>query len=303
VVRKKIGELLIERRIITSEQLTIALEEQNKYGGYLSQYLIALGFVTEQDIAICLSNQYNFAYLPLNNYDIPDELLELIPLKWIRIYTLLPIDKIGHTLSVVMADPLNEGVIQMLQQITNCEIIAFISTYSELNEAINRCFKEKLKDLEKHSVNPDDLKKIRTASQFIQTKAYSGSERREYIRVKKELDVLFYYHSISYQGKTNDISYGGVSFVSKHKGYGVMNFFSDIFIPINTSLVCKIYLKPSQPAIDAIIRTLRVQPIKGELEIDPQALSGQKYEIAGVFEFITNEERETLLSFLKEEIP
>ncbi|MCX7661574.1 MAG: hypothetical protein N2Z79_02680, partial [Candidatus Omnitrophica bacterium] len=86
-VRKKLGELLIERKIITPEQLQIALEEQKKKGGYLSQHLIALGFASELDIAMCLSNQYNFAYLPLKNYIIPNEVLGTIPLKWIKIYT------------------------------------------------------------------------------------------------------------------------------------------------------------------------------------------------------------------------
>lgn len=90
-----------------------------------------------------------------------------------------------------MADPLNEGVIQMLHQISNCEIVVFISTYSELTEAINRYFGEKLKDLEKHIIDPKDLEKIRiTVNQFVQTKSYVGLERRQYVRVKKELDAL-----------------------------------------------------------------------------------------------------------------
>jgi hypothetical protein len=86
-VRRKMGDLLLERKIITQEQLNLALEEQRKMGGYLSQHLIALGFVSELNVAYCLSNQYNLAYLPLNNYCVPDEVLDIIPLKWIKIYT------------------------------------------------------------------------------------------------------------------------------------------------------------------------------------------------------------------------
>jgi hypothetical protein len=303
LVRKKIGDLLRERGIITAEQLDIALEELKRKGGYLSQHLIALRFVTEQDIAICLSNQYNFAYLPLRNYIIPKEVLELIPLKWIRIYTLLPIDRVRDTLSVAMADPLNEGVIQMLEQITNSEIMVFISTYGELNEAINKYFKEELKDLEKHIIDPKDLEKIRTAAQFVQTKAYLGPERREYVRVDKELDIFFYYHGMTYKGKTNDISYGGVSFVSKHKGPGGVSFSSDVFMPLNTSLACKIHLKPGEPTIDVVINVLRVQIARTGSDIDTQGLAGQTYEISGMFEFIANEDRKALVSLLTKEIP
>jgi hypothetical protein len=302
-LRKRIGDLLIERNIVTPEQVATALQEQKNKGGYLSQHLIALGFASELDIATCLSNQYNFAYLPLKNYVIPQEVLELIPLKWIRIYTLLPVDRIGNTLSLVMADPLNEGVIQMLQQITDSEIMVFISTYSELNEAITRYFGDKLKELEKHIIDPKDLEKIKTVNQFVQTKAYSGAERREYVRVKKELNIFFYYHDLTFQGKTQDISYGGVSFVSEDKGCGGVSFFTNIFMPLNTSLACKIHLKQNQAPIDVVINVLRVQAIKGELEMDSQGVSGQRYEIGGMFEFITNEDKQALLSFLKEEIP
>lgn len=51
-----------------------------------------------------------------------------------------------------------------------------------------------------------------------------------------------------------------------------------------------------------VINVLRVQVVKGDLGMEPQGVSGQKYEIAGMFEFIANEDREALLSFLKENI-
>ena len=302
VIKKKIGELLIERHAITPEQLAAALEEQKKKSGYLSQHLIAMGFATEVDIAACLSNQYNFPYLPLKNFTINQDVLNIIPLKWIRIYSLLPVDKIGNILSIAMADPLNDGIVQMIKQLTDCEISVFISTYSELKEAINRCFGERLNDFEKQVEDTKDLDKMKTVTQFVQTKAYAGPERREYIRVGAELEISFYYRAITFQGKTKDISYGGVSFVSESNGSGDVSFSSDIFMPLNTSLACKIHLMPDRPPIDVVINVLRVQSVKGELEADSQGPSGQKYEISGMFEFITNEDREAILSFLNERI-
>jgi hypothetical protein len=285
------GELLIERKIITPEELSLGLEEQKKKGGYLSQHLIALGFATELDIATCLSNQYNFAYLPLKNYIILPDMLELIPLKWVKIYTLIPVDKVCNVLSVAMADPLNEGVIQMLHQITNCDIQLFISTYSELNEAINRYFGDKLRDLKEVYLDTKDLGKIKTANEFIQTKAYRGRERREYVRINKELDIHYYFYGKTFQTKTKNISYGGVCFIS------------NIFIPLDTNLACKIYLKDGQHPVDVVMNILRVQPedtaqIKGSEEV-----SDKDYEVSGMFDFITAEDRESLISFLKENIP
>lgn len=290
-VSKKLGDLLIERSIINSEQLKLALEEQKKKGGYLSQHLIAMGFASEVDIATCLSNQYNFAYIALKNYTISNEVLDLIPLKWIKIYTLIPLDKVRNIVSVAMADPLNEGVIQMLQQITNCDIQVFISTYSELNEAINKYFGEKLHELKEAYLDAKDIGKITNASQFIYTKKYEGPERRIYVRVVKDLDISFYYHGKTFQAKTKDISYGGIA------------FFSDIFIPIDTNLVCKIYLSADRSPIDVIVNILRVQVKTGAADVPAtEVVPGQSYEVAGVFEFIVAEDREALVSFLKENI-
>ena len=301
-VRKKIGDLLMERGTINTEQLSVALEEQKKKGGYLSQHLISLGFASETDIAICLSQQYNFAYLPLDNYSISDEMLDIIPLKWVKIYSLLPIDKIGNVLSVVMADPLNEGVIQMLMQITNCEITVFISTYSELNKAINKYYGQKLKNLEEAVIDPKDLEKVKAVNQFVQTKPYAGQERREFVRLKKELDVFYYYHAKTFQGKTRDISFGGLSFVSENKHSGGLSFTSDVFMPLNTSLACKIILKTGQPPIDVVINVVRVQVSKGEQDELAQEGKEQKYEIGGMFEFIDGLDRKVLFSFITENL-
>ncbi len=289
-VSKKLGDLLIERRVISTEQLRLALERQKGKGGYLSQHLIALGFTSEIDIANCLSNQYNFAYIPLKNYTIAPEVLDFIPLKWIKIYTLIPLDKVRNCLSVAMADPLNEGVIQMLEQITNCEIQVFISTYSELNDAINKYFGEKLQDLKEAYLDVKDLGKILAANQFIHTKKYAGPERRIYTRVDKGLGLSYYYHGKTFQAKTRDISYGGAA------------FFSSIFIPIDTNLACKIFLKENQPPIDVVINILRVQ-VKGGPEVTGSETTAEEdYEIAAVFEFITYEDRDILVSFLKQNI-
>lgn len=296
-VSKKIGELLIERKAITPEQLALALEEQKQKGGYVSEHLIRMGFAGELDIAKCLSNQYNFAYLPVKDYTISRDLLELIPLKFIKIYTLFPVDKMDNTLSVAMADPLNEGVIQMLRQITNCEIVVFISTYSELNEVINREFGGKIKELEKYVIDPKDMEKIKTANTFVYTTSYLGPERRQYVRVKKELDSLFYYRGTALQAKTKDISYGGLSCISGDKDRAGVAFLSNVFIPVNTSLAAKIHLKPDSLPIDAVVNVLKAKPLEGE------TAGLLKYEISGMFEFIANEDRGILVSFLKENIP
>lgn len=288
IIRKKIGELLIERNIITAEQLNAALEQQKKKGGYISQHLISLRAVTEADIANCLATQYDFAYLPLKNYSISPEVLEIIPLKLINVYSILPIDKIDGIVTVAMADPLNDGVIEMLKQITNCEIEVFISTYSELRMAIDKYFGQKIKEMEKYTINEKDLVKGNITQPFIQTLAYGGPERRRYRRIDIELDMDYFLQGKAFKAKIKNLSFGGIFFVSQ------------AFLPIDSDVLCKIYIK--NMFIDAVIQIVRVEKTKEVKKIDSYEVSIDSYGTAGFFSFLTDEDRKKLFVFLKEKI-
>jgi type IV pilus assembly protein PilB len=103
VTTKQLGELLIERKIITAEQLQKALEYQRVNGGLVGEILVQLGFSREEDIAQVLTAQYGFPYLPLANYDIDTEVARVIPEQVARQYCLIPIDKIANNLTVAMS--------------------------------------------------------------------------------------------------------------------------------------------------------------------------------------------------------
>ncbi len=278
IIRKKIGELLIERKIITPEQLERALADQRINGGYVSQHLIALKFATEYDIAMCLSNQYHLAYLPLKNYLIPREVLSRIPLKWINIFKLIPIDEVGSSLSIAMADPLNEAAIQMIQQITNRQVCVFISTFSEIEEAISRYFKDAFWDIKK--ISEADMRKFMIVDNFIQTRSYNGRERRRFIRIAGELDIEYIFHGQSFSSKTINISFAGVCFNSP------------VFVPLECELFCKMHFDAARH-LDCVVKVLRV-----ENRNNPEN-PGKAFEIGGVFEFMDDNDRAEIVNYLK----
>ena len=276
-LRRKIGELLIERKVITHEELDQALEEQRQKGGYISQHLIALGFATEQDVAVALSNQYDFAYLPLKLYTIPRDVLSLVPLKWARLYSLIPIDKIGNTISVAMADPLNEGVIQMIHQMTNYDVKVLISTFSEIKEAIEHYYADEIRKM--RDLNAEDLKKHALMQEFIQTEAYHGAERRRYARINKKITMDYMFHGRAFQAQTVNISVAGICFVSA------------IALPVDVDLICELDLKGGK-GVDIMVKILRVQRKESMDQAHPE------FDIAGVFEFIGDDDRAILAEYL-----
>ena len=140
---KQLGALLQEWKIINQEQLNKALGLQKEKGGLIGEILVGLEFVKEEDIAQALTAQYGFPYLPLSNYDINPEIANIVPGRVARQYLLLPIDKIGNSLTLAMSNPLNMQAIEDVELLSGCSVQVFVSTSSDIKKAIERYYKEK----------------------------------------------------------------------------------------------------------------------------------------------------------------
>ncbi len=144
LVKKQLGELLIERGLITKTQLDKALEVQRQKGGLIGQILVVLGFTREEEIAQALTVQYGFPYLPLANYELSKNIVQLIPENVARQYCLMAVDKIGDTLTVATANPLNVKAIEDIELLTKCNVQVFVSTMTDISNAIAKFYaKEK----------------------------------------------------------------------------------------------------------------------------------------------------------------
>jgi len=143
IINKQLGELLIERGILSQQQLEKSLAFQKERGGLIGEILVELGFVKEEDIAQALTAQYGFPYLPLSNYEINPEIISVIPGRVARQYLLVPIDKIGNNLTLAMSNPLNVQAIEDVELLSGCSVQTFVSTSSDLKKAIEKYYKEK----------------------------------------------------------------------------------------------------------------------------------------------------------------
>ena len=143
VNNKQLGELLLDRGIISQVQLDQALSVQRDKGGLIGEILVDLGFVKEDDIAQSLTAQYGFPYLPLSNYDVNIDITNIIPGRVARQYLLVPIDKIGNNLTLAMSNPLNVQAIEDVELLTGCSVQTFVSTSSDIKRAIEKYYKDK----------------------------------------------------------------------------------------------------------------------------------------------------------------
>ncbi len=143
VVNKQLGELLIERGIINQQQLDKALDAQKEKGGLIGEVLVELGFVKEEDITQALTVQYGFPYLPLANYEVNPEVINIIPSRVARQYLLIPVDKVSNNLTLAMSNPLNDHAIEDVELLSGCSIQIFVSTLSDVKGAIEKYYKDK----------------------------------------------------------------------------------------------------------------------------------------------------------------
>lgn len=139
-VNKQLGEIMIERGMIMRVQLQEALKYQKEKGVLVGEALVALGYTTEEGIVQALTCQYGFPYLPLANYEIAPEVIATVPAAACRQHCLIPIDKIGKSLTLAMANPLNVQAIEDVELISGCVVQSFVSTSTDVKNAIKRYY-------------------------------------------------------------------------------------------------------------------------------------------------------------------
>ncbi len=132
----------MEMGVIDKQQVEMALAYQKEKGGLFGEVLVKLRFATEEDIAQALTCQYGFPYLPLHDYEIDQDVINSVPENVCHQFCLIPIDKIGKSLTLAMADPLNVQAADDVELITGCTVQAFVSTASDIKEAIDKYYKK-----------------------------------------------------------------------------------------------------------------------------------------------------------------
>ncbi len=142
--KKRLGEELISKGLITSDQVDIALKEQKKSGRPLGESLVSLGFVTEAILRDALSEMLDKESIDLSNV-VPDkEALDLIPKDLSVRFNIIPVslDREKNTLSVAMTDIFNLVVLDRLRAIAGnrIEIIPLLSGESEISDAIDQFY-------------------------------------------------------------------------------------------------------------------------------------------------------------------
>ncbi|MEW6101679.1 MAG: PilZ domain-containing protein [Candidatus Omnitrophota bacterium] len=239
---KKIGEILFRKGLIEQATWERALKYWEQYGGTITQYLLAYGYIDELQLAQCLSEHFKIPYLPLSHMDISQEILRAIPVDIAEKYVMIPVEKVGDIITVVMGDPFDKKAIKSVQEITGCIIRPLVGIFSEIIAALENYYQ----------VRPKGKKKFPF---FVESRTYTGLERRSSVRIDAVLDIEFPSEGKYKHAKTRNVSRDGFCFDT------------DISLPIGSILPIKVHLPPqvSREPVEAVTQIMDVIPHENNL--------------------------------------
>jgi len=185
-LKERLTEILINNKLITKEQLKEALEVQNKKGGRLSDIIVLLNFIKEDDLISILSQGLGFPLIDLKRFKIDLEVVKIIPVEIARHYQIIPIARIGDTVTLAMADPLNIFAIDHVKSLTGFKINPIISSSHDIMQTIEMSYP----DLTRGAID-DLVKEIDVGSiEFIKEDRESLPSDQELTRVSHEVPVI-----------------------------------------------------------------------------------------------------------------
>src|SRR6266849_842903 len=142
----RLGEILMERRLITQEDLDRALELQRERGDKLGKILVDLGFIAQRDVLSALAEQLQVPLLALDGPPAVSPEIETLSPKFLRQFRCLPVALRDHTVTLAMADPLDFETRSTVSSCTGLAVEPAIAGEQEILDAIDRYYTQASKN-------------------------------------------------------------------------------------------------------------------------------------------------------------
>jgi type IV pilus assembly protein PilB len=136
----RLGDRLVAEKLISSDQLQRALAEQKGSAEKLGTILVRLGFITEDSLVSFLSKQYAIPAITVAQVDPDPDVLKLVPEQIAKKHGVLPIKRMGNTLTLAMADPTNVFALDDVGFMTGLQIQPVVASEAAIRKAFERLY-------------------------------------------------------------------------------------------------------------------------------------------------------------------
>jgi len=138
---QRLGDLLVREKVITPEQLDQAMKAQKDApSSRLGSILVKLGFLTDEDVTNFLSRQYGVPAINLSFFEIDSAVVKLIPHDTAKRYQILPLSRVGASLTIAMVDPTNVFAMDDIKFMTGFNIEPVVASEAAIMEGIEKAY-------------------------------------------------------------------------------------------------------------------------------------------------------------------
>ena len=137
-----LGEILIQRKLITAEDLERALELQKERGDKIGKTLVDMGFIAMRDVLAALSEQLDVPLVSIDSPPFVSSETEALSPRFLRQFRCLPMSREDHTITLAMADPLDVETIAAVRHCTGLKISTVLAPEQEILDAIDKYYGE-----------------------------------------------------------------------------------------------------------------------------------------------------------------
>ena len=158
-LKKRIGEILVERGVLNQDQLDQALRLQQGGKRFLGQILIGMGMISENEVYKTLSQEFHVKFMNFENVNLDPNIVQLVPTLLAVTRDILPVEVDDSTLYLAMDNPHDIDIIQLVEFTTERQVKPVMAPLSQLREMIRRAYNIKVSG-SVHLERPDDLEKL-----------------------------------------------------------------------------------------------------------------------------------------------
>ena len=141
-VTDRIGDLLVREGLISPVQLNAALQDARQNNTRIGHSLIKLGFIAESDLTRTLARQYRVPAVDLERVNVDPKIIKLVSAELASKHVVLPLRRVGRTLTLAMANPIDVAAIDAIKFATRMEIEPVVVGEYTLRAHLQRYYPE-----------------------------------------------------------------------------------------------------------------------------------------------------------------
>ncbi|MCX5657905.1 MAG: ATPase, T2SS/T4P/T4SS family, partial [Candidatus Omnitrophica bacterium] len=182
----KLGEMLVDAKVIDSQQLEAGLREHKKNREFLGITLVKLGFITEEKLLPILSKQLNIPYVKIKNLSLDSEIIKKVPARFSAHYRLMPVREEDGKLVIAVTDPLDIHTLDDIKLLLGYDIKPVLAGEKDILEAIKKYYGVGAGTVEK-MMEKAEIEKVESQTEIISEEVEDLAEDASVIKFVNQL--------------------------------------------------------------------------------------------------------------------